>query len=95
MPIYEYICQACGHALEAIQKFSDPALRECPACRKPDLKKQMSAGGFQLKGDGWYASDSKSAKKTPSTGPTESAAPDPASTKKASGCGSGGCGSCQ
>jgi len=100
MPIYEYICQVCGHALEAIQKFSDPALRECPACRKPELKKQISAGGFQLKGSGWYATDSKSAKK-----PSDSAAPDGASTgtgtgtvaepapaKKPETCGSGGCG---
>jgi len=98
MPIYEYICQVCGHALEAIQKFSDPALRECPACRKPKLKKQISAGGFQLKGSGWYATDSKSAKK-----PSDSAAPDgvgagagavaePAPAKKPETCGSGGCG---
>jgi len=42
MPIYEYSCQACGHALEAIQKFSDPALRECPACHKLELKKPFT-----------------------------------------------------
>ena len=92
MPIYEYSCQACGHALEAIQKFNDPALRECPACRKPELKKQMSAGGFQLKGSGWYATDSKNAKKSPSSSATESATSDPAPAKKTGTCGSGDCG---
>ena len=90
MPIYEYTCQACGHALEAIQKFSDPALRECPACRKPELKKQMSAGGFQLKGSGWYATDSKNAKKTTSPVATEGAASEPAAAKKTHSCDSGG-----
>lgn len=92
MPIYEYTCKACGHALEAIQKFSDPALRECPACRKPELKKQISAGGFQLKGDGWYATDSKNPKKTTSPAASDTTATDSVSTKKAGGCGSGGCG---
>ena len=59
MPIYEYLCQGCGHALEALQKLSDPVLVACPACAKPALKKQMSAAGFQLKGSGWYATDFK------------------------------------
>jgi len=27
MPIYEYLCQDCGHELEAIQKVADPAAR--------------------------------------------------------------------
>lgn len=59
MPIYEYLCQVCGHALEALQKLSDPVLVACPACAKPALKKQVSAAGFQLKGSGWYATDFK------------------------------------
>ena len=59
MPIYEYLCQACGHELEAIQKFSDVALTDCPVCAKSALKKQISAAGFQLKGKGWYATDFK------------------------------------
>lgn len=59
MPIYEYCCQSCGHEFEAIQKMSDAALSECPECNKPDLKKLISAGGFQLKGSGWYETDFK------------------------------------
>ena len=59
MPIYEYACQACGHALEVIQKMGDAPLKDCPVCGKPQLKKLMSASGFQLKGSGWYATDFK------------------------------------
>jgi putative FmdB family regulatory protein len=59
MPIYEYRCEACGHELEAIQKFSDVALRDCPVCGKSELKKLVSAAGFQLKGTGWYVTDFK------------------------------------
>ena len=32
MPTYEYACKACGHRLEAVQKFTDDALTECPEC---------------------------------------------------------------
>lgn len=57
MPIYEYRCASCGHKLESLQKFSDPPLVECPHCHRPDLKKLVSAVGFQLKGSGWYVTD--------------------------------------
>jgi putative FmdB family regulatory protein len=59
MPIYEYRCAECGHALEALQKFSDAPLTECPACNRPGLAKQVSAPSFRLKGSGWYETDFK------------------------------------
>jgi len=59
MPIYEYVCQGCGHDLEALQKLSDAPLTECPKCGKPELKKMVSAAGFRLKGAGWYETDFK------------------------------------
>jgi putative FmdB family regulatory protein len=65
MPIYEYTCNACGHELEALQKMSDDPLRQCPACEKDTLVKQISAAGFQLKGSGWYETDFKNKKKEP------------------------------
>ena len=63
MPIYEYQCSACEHEHEALQKMSDPALTDCPACGKPALVKKVSAAGFRLSGSGWYETDFKSGKK--------------------------------
>ncbi|MEX0739767.1 MAG: zinc ribbon domain-containing protein [Pseudohongiella sp.] len=64
MPIYEYQCKECGHRLEAIQKFSDAPLTECPACHHLDgLSKQVSAPSFRLKGGGWYETDFKTGNK--------------------------------
>lgn len=63
MPIYEYKCQACEHEMEALQKMSDDPLTECPACNKAELKKQVSAAAFRLKGGGWYETDYKTGKK--------------------------------
>lgn len=73
MPTYEYQCSACGHHLEAFQKMSDDPLKECPACGKSTLNKQISAAGFQLKGSGWYVTDySKKGKSTGSDSGSES-----------------------
>lgn len=63
MPIYGYQCQACHHEFELMQKMSDPAPSVCPVCGKPDVRKLLSAAGFQLKGSGWYATDFKGAAK--------------------------------
>ena len=57
VPIYEYQCEGCGHQLEAMQKFSDAPLINCPECSKDTLKKLVSSTSFQLKGTGWYVTD--------------------------------------
>jgi putative FmdB family regulatory protein len=62
MPIYEYQCSGCGHRLEAIQRFSDAPLTDCPDCGKARLKKLISAAGFRLSGNGWYETDFKNNK---------------------------------
>jgi putative FmdB family regulatory protein len=59
MPFYEYQCKNCGHDLEAMQKISEPPLKKCPHCGKPQLQRLMSAPVFRLKGAGWYETDFK------------------------------------
>jgi len=56
MPIYEYQCGACGQRFERIQKFSDPALSECPDCGQ-NVERLVSAPSIQFKGSGWYITD--------------------------------------
>ncbi len=60
MPTYEYACTACGHRLEAVQKFTDDPLTECPECGAP-LRKVYGAVGIVLKGSGFYKTDSRAA----------------------------------
>jgi putative FmdB family regulatory protein len=109
MPIYEYRCKSCGHELEALQKFSDTPLVDCPSCNAASLTKLISAVGFHLKGSGWYATDFKGSGK-PADAKAASKPAEPAATgdaKPAAGgseskgdstpapaCGSGGCASC-
>ncbi|RMB62137.1 FmdB family zinc ribbon protein [Tessaracoccus antarcticus] len=60
MPTYQYRCTSCGEELEAVQKFTDPALTTCPTCAG-DLRKVFSAVGVVFKGSGFYATDSRKA----------------------------------
>ncbi|HSH43942.1 MAG TPA: FmdB family zinc ribbon protein [Arenicellales bacterium] len=59
MPIYPYVCTACGHEFDALQKISDEPLTECPKCGEATLRKRLAAPAFQLKGTGWYETDFK------------------------------------
>ncbi|MGW1378928.1 FmdB family zinc ribbon protein [Streptomyces sp. NPDC002446] len=60
MPTYQYQCTECGEGLEAVQKFTDDALTECPSCNGR-LKKVFSAVGIVFKGSGFYRNDSRGA----------------------------------
>ena len=81
MPIYGYQCLTCGHAFELMQKMSDPAPSICPVCGKPDVRKQLSAAGFQLKGSGWYVTDFKGGAKPASDAKAASVATASSETK--------------
>jgi putative FmdB family regulatory protein len=61
MPTYDYVCNACGHALEAFQSINEPVLRKCPRCKKPKLERRICAGaGILFKGGGFYQTDYRS-----------------------------------
>jgi len=43
MPIFEYACQQCGHAFEALVRSSTVPV--CPSCQSTQLDKQLSVVG--------------------------------------------------
>lgn len=59
MPIYPYLCSACDHEFDTLQKISDEALKICPQCGEASLRKKLTAAAFHLKGTGWYQTDFK------------------------------------
>lgn len=71
MPIYEYLCSACGHAFDKRQKMSDDPIKVCPQCGKETVEKLISAAGFQLKGTGWYETDFKNKPKADASSQTD------------------------
>ena len=103
MPTYQYQCTECGEGLEAVQKFTDDALTECPNCGGR-LKKVFSAVGIVFKGSGFYRNDSRgsssssspatakpstSSDSKPSTPSTTSSSSDAKSKSSSSGSSSG------
>ena len=57
MPIYEYLCQACGDEFEALQKYNDPPLKSCACGKKGKVQRKLSLSAFHLQGGGWYKDD--------------------------------------
>lgn len=95
MPIYEYRCDDCGHQQEVLQRMSDAPLTDCPECGKASMQKMVTAAGFQLKGNGWYATDfrnSGSKAKPADTSSSDSGSKD--SGKSEPACGTGACPAC-
>ena len=81
MPTYQYACTECGEPLEVVQKFSDDALTECPACGGR-LRKIFSPAAIVFRGSGFYRTDSrKSSSATTASTPKEPAKKDDAKTE--------------
>lgn len=81
MPIYAYKCSECGFEQDVMQKMSDAPLTDCPSCGKSSFAKQLTAAGFALKGNGYYATDFKNGGAKPADPPSPA-------------CGTGACPAC-
>ncbi|MDP9364936.1 MAG: FmdB family transcriptional regulator [Chloroflexota bacterium] len=58
MPTYTYRCADCGNQFDAVQRFSDDPLRECPSCGG-GVRRVIQPVGVVFKGSGWYITDSR------------------------------------
>ncbi|MER7716989.1 FmdB family zinc ribbon protein [Streptomyces flaveolus] len=88
MPTYQYQCTECGEGLEAVQKFTDDALTECPNCQGR-LKKVFSAVGIVFKGSGFYRNDSRGSSSSSSPASSKPASTSSSSSSSDSGSSSG------
>ena len=62
MPVYDYLCDHCGHAFSVTGGFNDPPLAACPRCGAVP-RRLIVATAIVFKGSGWYKTDSRSAPK--------------------------------
>ena len=46
MPIFEYVCNACGHQFEFLKLPAATTVPSCPACQSENLERLLS--GFAL-----------------------------------------------
>jgi putative FmdB family regulatory protein len=71
MATYEYVCTSCGRHTEAVQRFSDAPLTECPHCGGT-LKRVFHPVGIVLKGSGFYSTDNRGRSKAATKEPEKS-----------------------
>lgn len=60
MPTYVYKCEPCDEMFEKIlpiARYKEP--QNCPNCNEGPAKKQVTSGGFILKGDGWAGKNNR------------------------------------
>lgn len=43
MPLYEFVCQSCGHQFDVLTGWSRKSEVRCPKCEAADLKEKMGA----------------------------------------------------
>ena len=81
MPTYEYLCKACDHRFELVQKVSDPAPVDCPVCEQGPIQKIFTSVGVIFKGSGFHVNDYRKPDKgtdKPSAPPASESKPEPA-----------------
>jgi len=84
MPLYEYLCDACGEHFEVMQKFADQPLTVHETCGGA-VHRLLSAPALQFKGSGWYVNDyAKGSKSGGSGGSSKTDASSKSESKPAS-----------
>jgi len=67
MPTYEYYCTDCGFEFEEFQSIASEPISVCPKCNSA-VKRKISGGtGLIFKGTGFYITDYKNKKTSPSS----------------------------
>jgi putative FmdB family regulatory protein len=62
MPIYEYVCSACGHRADILHGVNEPGPHFCPECgAEGSMRKAFAAPAIHFKGSGWAKRDRRSA----------------------------------
>jgi len=67
MPTYEYECTKCGVEFELMQSIHDKPRQRCPECRGKVRRLISGGAGISFKGSGYYVTDSRPQKDSPST----------------------------
>ena len=47
MPVYDYVCNACGHEFQLIERISEheQTVPKCPVCKSTDVERVLT-GAF-------------------------------------------------
>lgn len=61
MPIYEYVCSACGHRTDILHGIHEPGPHFCPECgTEGSMRKAFAPPTIVFKGSGWAKKERRS-----------------------------------
>jgi putative FmdB family regulatory protein len=73
MPIYEYVCSACGRRIDVIHGVYAAGPTACEVCGGA-MRKALTAPAIHFKGSGWAKKDARASAPAASSAPTTDAA---------------------
>ena len=84
MPLYDYVCGACGRRFEVIHGVHADPPTSCPLCGEGPVRKAITAPAVHFKGSGWAKKERRAAVKTSATssGGTDAGASDGGASKE-------------
>ncbi|MBA3236186.1 MAG: zinc ribbon domain-containing protein [Chloroflexi bacterium] len=53
MPLYDYLCAACGARFEAVHGVHGDGPTDCPVCGHGPVRKAITAAAIHYRGTGW------------------------------------------
>jgi putative FmdB family regulatory protein len=56
VPIYDYVCSACGHRFEVLRGLNEAGPGQCPLCEGP-VNRAFAPPTIVFKGSGWAKLD--------------------------------------
>jgi putative FmdB family regulatory protein len=71
LPIHDYVCLNCGHAMEVMHSVHSHGPAACPQCGGV-MKKTLAAPSVHYKGTGWARKDRAGVGRTSQTAAKES-----------------------
>ena len=84
MPIYDYVCESCGHVMEIVHGIHAQGPTECPECGGT-LAKVFAPPTIHFRGSGWAKKDRRSV-----AGPVKKKAAEPSAASEPAGGGVAG-----
>ena len=64
MPLYDYVCAACGRRFEVVHGVHGDPPTSCPLCGSGPVRKAISAPSVHFKGSGWAKKERRAGTRT-------------------------------
>jgi len=89
VPLYDYVCAACGRRFEVIHGIDADPPASCPLCGEGPVRKAITAPTVHYRGSGWAKKERRAAVKSgSSSGGSDDSSSDGGSSKDSGSSGS-------